>query len=381
MASRLVCIAAALFAALPAIAQEPADPCQKLAADKDWPKAAACLAQRPPQPGKTCGANDTELRARVFEQDGRFEAAAASWQKAALFCADEAQHVRTRRSNALAQIETAIDHLLAGKRAPAATALQAARRDFELQQDALQAEVPPSLQFLQNLAATGKGAIVRRFGGDVPEKIVQIARAPDGGAWLLTRADFGPSGGKVRLRKLDAGMRERRSITAGQAGDDVPVAIDIDATGQPLAIGTTTAEGKTEAWLCKPSLFAGKTQFIALPEVVAPKLVAQLAPHVWVAGSDAAGHPALFQLDAAGKAVAHYPVAASQFVRAKAKLLAIDAAGKAVPLSPKGVGKAQKAPKLPLQALPSELLAPAGMWRASVEAVGDAGVAVLALIK
>lgn len=377
------CIALGL---LPAVsgADEPApDPCAALAKAEAWPRAAVCVAQRAAQAAKVCADNDHELRARIFEQDGRFEAAAASWHKAAMVCKDEAQLVRTRRSNALAQIEAAIDLLLAGKRQPAANALQSARRDFELQQDALRATVPGSLQFVQNLAITGKGAIVRRFGGDVPERVVAIQRGPDGGAWLLTRADYGPVGGKVRLRKLDSGLRERRSLTVGQTGDDRPAALDVDPTGQVNAVGTTTAkDGATTTWLCRPPMYAGTTTVVALPGLSKPVAVAQAGNDIWVAAADGEGKPVLALVTAAGQELARHPLDVRGFARTKKGLLAVDGAGRQIPLTVKGPGKPGKPPKVAAVAVDaSQFAGPGGLWRASVEAVDEVTVVVLALLR
>ncbi|MBM4345375.1 MAG: hypothetical protein FJ100_18545 [Deltaproteobacteria bacterium] len=368
----------------PALGQEPAaDRCAGLAKAEEWPRAAVCIAQRGAQAAKVCGDNDHEVRARIFEQDGRFEAAAASWHKAAMVCKDEAQLARSRRSNALAQVEAAIDLLLAGNRQPAATALQSARRDFELQQDTLHATVPKPLQFVQNLAITGKGAIVRRLGGDVPESVVGVQRAPDGGAWLLTRADYGPVGGKVRLRKLDAGMRERRSLTVGQTGDDRPAALDVDPTGQVNAIGTTTArDGAVSTWLCRPPMYAGTTTVVALAGLGKPVAVAQHGDDIWVAAADAAGKPVLALVSPAGQERARHALDVRAFARTKKGLLAVDAAGRPVPLSAKGPGKPGKASKGPLGPTASGPFAgPGGPWRVSVEAVDEVTVVVLALLR
>ncbi len=377
------CIALGLSPA-PAGADEPsADPCAALAKAEAWSRAAVCVAQRTAQAPKLCGDNDHELRARIFEQDGRIEAAAASWHKAAMVCKDEAQLLRTRRSNALAQVEAAIDLLLTGKRQPAATALQSARRDFELQQDALGASVPRSLQFVQNLAITGKGAIVRRFGGDVPESIVAVQRTPDGGAWLLTRADFGPVGGKVRLRKLDSGMRERRSLTVGQTGDDRPLAFDVDPTGQVNAVGTTTAkDGTTTTWLCRPPMYAGTTTVVALPSLDKPVAVAQAGNDIWVAAADGAGKPVLALVTPSGQELARHGLDVRGFARTKKGLLAVDGAGRQIPLTVKGPGKPGKPPKVaPVVADASQFAGPGGLWRASVEPVDEATVVVLALLR
>lgn len=377
---------AAVLLAVPALADDPppqpGDPCRALANDKLWAQAAACLAQRPAQSTTPCATNDMELRARVFEQDGRFEAAAAAWQKCALACQDEAQLVRTRRSNALAQVELAIDLLLANKRGAAAPALQSARRDFELQQDALRAAVPEPLKFLQNLAATGKGAVVRRLGGDVPETVVAITRSADGSLWMLSRADYGPVGGKVRLRRLDASARDRRTLTVGNTGDDVPLAFDVAPDGQLAVIGTTLGRDKVQAaWLCRPSPGSGPAPFSPLRDLAQPRLVAQLPGVYFVAGQTTGDKPVLVHLDATGKEVSRTEIAVKAFVRDKKLLLAVQDDKHALVLTAAGLGKPRKPPKATPTPPAAELATPAGIWRATVEKVDDVGVVVLALLK
>lgn len=377
---------ASVLLAAPATADEPpappADPCRTLATAEKWPQAAACLAQRPVQSTTPCASSDLELRARVFEQDGRYEAAASSWQKCALACTDEAQLVRTRRSNALAQVELAVDYLLANKRPLAAAALHSARRDFELQQDALKAPVPENLKFLQNMAATGKGAVVRRLGGDVPESVVAMTRAVDGSLWMLSRADYGKVGGKMRLRRMDASGRERRSLTAGNTGDDHPVHLDVAPDGQLAVIGTTlTREGTTAAWLCRPSPGSGPAPFSPLTDLTKPLLVTQLPGMHFVAGQDTAGKPVLLRLDAVGNEIGRHSLSVRAFVRDKKQLLAIESDIRAWPLLPAGLGKLRKPPKVAAQLPSGELLTPAGVWRTTIEKVDDVAVVVLALLR
>ncbi|MSQ84683.1 MAG: hypothetical protein EXR77_17725 [Myxococcales bacterium] len=377
-------VLAGLLLATPAWAQsEASDPCRQLAVANKWASAASCLAQRPAVAGGVCGDSDLELRARVFEQDGRFEAAAAAWAKAALLCKDEAQLVRTRRSNALAQLELAIDLLLANRRPQAAVALQAARRDFELQQEQLASTVPQGLKFLQNLAVTGKGAIVRRSGGDVPEAIVQVLRSPDGGAWLLTQADYGPVGGKLRLRKLDVAMRERRLLTAGNQGDDRPVQFDIESGGQLAVVGTTRdRDGKDSGWLCRPPLHSGGTTFLPLPADVTPRRVAQHAGFVWVAGLDASQKPVLLQLDPTGKELLRTATSVFAFVRVNKDLIAVSQSGDTLVITAKGVLRpSKKRLRLPPLPVATEITGQGGVWRASVDKVDDASIVVVALIR